>query len=682
MKSTFTILPAYTVRPGTIVDEDGVVFSAVFRNCSSCGLILYHLPDLKETRIPFTDDYRYGSLYSCKIMGLNPKKWAYRYYRDEITFDDPYARELINVSLNGQTITLGKLFSKPENSLPAYGSSKDIQSWPDEILYCMHVRGFTASHTSKVSRKVKGTYRGVIEKIPYLKELGITGVELLPIYELCPSDLGMIVGEPKEATKEDRERTLRVTQELENEVLLENNDQDGEAKKQNEKTKGFGISSHVLPKTQGKVNYWGFGEGCYFAPKRSYASTKYPQDEFKEMVDALHENGIRVFLQLYFTDNVSIQTQVETAQFYVTHYQVDGFHLKGNSSGLKAIASDPMLSDTALFYYHFPYEELGKEDRENPTAGKQTTANLCEYQDDFEQLCRRFVKSDNYVLKDFIKRFLLVSQGHGNVHYVTNYEGFTLEDLVSYNGKHNEANGEDNQDGVAENLSWNCGVEGPSRKRDIRQLRTRQMRNFMTLNLLAQGIPLILAGDECGNSQNGNNNVYCQDNETGWMKWKDTVEGKSFLDFTKKIIAFRKKHAVLRRNTPFTFMDSKAVGYPDVSLHGQEAWKADLSDYSHTIGILYAEDYAEENPSHSLLYLAINMYWHNQQLALPKPPEGTMWKVVMNTFLDDPFDDTPMSEVNPHHISVCGRSIQILETVPIPPKEKKQASPIATVRLK
>lgn len=651
MTHTLAASPAYTVRPGTMVLPDGIIFSAVFHDCRKCGLLLYHLPDLSVTDVPFTDAYRYGSLYSVKIDGISPSEWGYRYYTDKETFCDPYARELLPVTLpldkssaSGQRILLSRPFTAPENSLPAYGS-RTKRPWGERILYCVHPSGFTASKTSKVAHK--GTFRGITERIPYLLELGINGVELMPVYELRER-----AASPGDSPEED----------------------------------GATV----------KENYWNFGEGSYFAPKRSYAQKdttvsggartveepakplsrrvlkSSPQKEFADMVDALHAAGIEVFLQLYFPDNVTIQTQLETARFYVTHYGIDGFHLKGNAAALQTIASDPMLSDTALFYYSFPYEELQKKDRENPVTGKPSVQHLCEYTDRFQTLARRFVKSDNHVLREFIREFVTVPAGHGSVHYIANYEGFTLMDLVSYNWKHNEKNGEDNHDGNDTNWSWNCGVEGPSQKKDIRALRRRQMRNLLALNFLAQGTPLLLAGDERCNSQDGNNNPYCQNNETGWLNWKETKDTKAMLDFTRRLLSFQKAHGVFGRNQPFGFNDPKAIGYPDISLHGKEAWKPDLSGYSHTVGVLFPEQYAPRDPQDAFLYLAINMHWHEQRLALPKLPLGYRWKKLADTFLEESFLPEPELLSDSHAVLVRGRSIQILEAEFDPELRKEQ----------
>ena len=636
MPQSLTTSPAHTVLPGTIVNKDSVVFSAVFRDCTSCGIILYRISGsgpAKKTVIPFTDKYRYGSLYSIRIEHIDPGAYAYRYYRDNFTFVDPYARELVAVKTEeGEDLTACRLFYAPEDSLPAYSGAfgRKKADWADEILYCVHVKGFTASRTA--SGRHRGTFLGLSDKVPYLSKLGITAVELLPVYELRPEILGMAVMDP--AVKKEEEHP----------------------------------TSFPLRKPEGseKTNYWNFGEGCYFAPKRSYASSGEPQREFREMVAKLHKAGIRVYLQLFFPDTVTIQTQLECARFYVTHYHIDGFHLKGNDAALKTLCSDPMLSDTAIFYYSFPYEDLEKQDSENPAAGRPQVQHLCEYTDNYEGIVRRFVKSDNGVLQDFVRVFTDVPKGHVKVHYVTTYEGFTLNDLVSYNWKHNEANGEEGRDGNDTNLSWNCGAEGKSQRKDVRTLRLRQMKNFIALNLLSQGTPLLLAGDERMNSQDGNNNPYCQDNETGWVTWKDTADAGRLYKFTTAMIAFRKAHSVFRRRTPFRFSDYRVTGYPDLSFHGKDAWKPDFSSYSHTVGILYDEHYAEEKEGDNLLYVAVNMHWHNQLLGIPAPPQGREWVKIMDTFEEQSFPEEPWTLTDQRSIGVRGRSVCILTTRPIP----------------
>ncbi len=629
MTALFSTSPANTLQPGASALQDGAVFGAVFHDCKSCGLVLCCLPDQEEIRVPFGDEYRIGSFYSVKLTGIRPEEWAYRYYRDDVTFIDPYAHRLMSIKAREGEQKVCCLFPYAEDTLPFTGRAGRTP-WSDRIIYQLHVKGFTASRSSKVSHR--GTFKGAAEKIPYLKKLGVTAVELMPVYELRCSIPGNSAA-------------------------------------------GAAVDTAACEETE-KTNFWNFGEGCYFAPKAAYAADSETQKEFRGMVEAFHAAGIDVYLQLYFTDTVRIQTQVETAHFYVTHYQIDGFRLMGNGAALMAIASDPILTDTALIYYSFPYDELQKEDKENPSVGRLPVSHLAESTNSFSRLVRKFVKSDDQVAREFAKAFVSVPADHGDIHYAASYEGFTLMDLVSYNWKHNEENGENNNDGEDDNLSWNCGVEGKTGKKDIRSLRLRQVKNFLLLNFLAQGTPLLRAGDERCNSQDGNNNPYCQDNETGWVNWKETVDSRNILEFTEKIIAFRKAHAIFRRRKPFSFSDIAASGFPDVSFHGQEAWKPDFGGHSHSVGIMFNEAYAEENPSAGLIYLAINAHWHSQQFGVPTPPAGWRWRVLADTFEQQSFAAEPEVIADQRHVNVHGRSILILRAVKeFDPKTVKKSAP-------
>ena len=617
--------PAYALLPGTIVQSDSVIFSAVFHDAAECGLILYRLSDAKLFRIPFTDEFRFGDLCSVSVRGIKPSEWGYRYYRDDFTFLDPYVREIRKLKTKEGEIEVGMLFPRDETVLPACRSRK-LSPWQDKVICCLHVKGYTASRTSGVTgRGARGTYAGLTQKIPYLKELGITAVELLPIYELRPP----VRRKPRTASAAAAAAAETVTK-----------------------------SSAAAPgETKEKTNYWGFGEGYYCAPKRSFSSTGDPQKEFADMVCAFHDAGIEVYLQLYFPDHVPPQTRHDVARFYATRYCIDGFHLKGSDAGLSAIANDPLLADRAILYYDFPYQELHRESPEYPEAGRPSVAHLASFNDSYRDLLRRFVKGDDETLRDFIREFISVSEDHGRVRYVTNYEGFTLADLVSYNWKHNEANGEENRDGADRNLSWNCGVEGKSRKKEITALRLRQMRNFLALTVLAQGTPMLLAGDEFLNSQDGNNNPWCQDNETGYVNWHKSADALKMQEFTKQLLALRQSHAALRRSKTFAFGSGQDAALPEISFHGKEAWKPDFGSRSHCAGILLREDQGE---APSYLFVAVNMYWQREELGLPMLPQGYVWRTVMDTFLPEPFPAEPAPLTQQQHVLVRERSVQVL----------------------
>ena len=261
---------------------------------------------------------------------------------------------------------------------------------------------------------------------------------------------------------------------------------------------------------------------------------------------------------------------------------------------------------------------------------------------------------------------------HGNIHYVCSSNGFTLRDLVSYNERHNGANGEGGLDGRENNISWNCGAEGETDREDVLMLRRGQIRNFLTLLFLSQGTLLINAGDECLNTQGGNNNPYCQDNETGWTDWPDTKESAELTEFVRKLSAFRRAHKVFRMDRPFTGTDSLACGFPDLSFHGAEAWKPDLSDFSHSIGICLCENYCEDKAETELIYIAVNMHWVPQPLGLPKVLPRRQWAVVIDTSQEDAFLQEPLVEDDQHFSIVRPRSVKILRTVNAPKRVRRR----------
>lgn len=221
----------------------------------------------------------------------------------------------------------------------------------------------------------------------------------------------------------------------------------------------------------------------------------------------------------------------------------------------------------------------------------------------------------------------------GRIHYMSNYYGFTLADMVSYDYKHNEANGEENRDGSDYNCSWNCGEEGPTRRQKVRQLREKQMKNAMCMILLSQSAPLIFMGDEFGNSQKGNNNPYCQNNSITWLDWSGIEKNAGIFSFWKMLVKFRKSHPVLRPEREMRLMDYIACGYPDLSYHGQSAWRPQLEGNCRHIGIMFCGKYAKAAhiQADDFLYLAMNMHWESHAMALPKLPKGMKWKKVFMT---------------------------------------------------
>lgn len=641
---TFSTSPAYRLTPGVTVTKDSVIFSAVLRDCITCGIILYHKPDLAKTVLPFDDSLRYGSLYSVRISPFDPGEWYYRYYRDEMTFVDPYAREVLMVhSEEDGDISVGECFPFQDDSILPYEKKKVIP-WPDRLIYGINIRGFTSSPSCDTDSH--GTFLAAAEKIPYLKELGVTAVELMPVYELRQDHLKTAVHRSEPKTMQEALHAWPVSplgRPIRNEMI-----------------------SH-------RVNYWGFGEGFYYALKEAFSENGTAQADFAAMCAAFHEAGMEVYLYLYFTEKTSISSQLEIARYYVTHYRVDGFHLSGNIPSVASFASDPILSDTALFYYDFPYDELIRPNGEFPESGIPDLSHLCVFREDYQIMLRRFVKSDDYMMTDFMNRFTGVEKDHGKVNYVCNYDGFTLHDLVTYGERHNWANGEEGTDGRSENFSWNCGVEGETRDPKVNLFRRQQMKNFLTLLFLSQGTPFIYEGDERGHTQRGNNNPYCQNNEITWINWNLTDESSEILDFTRRISRFRQEHAVFRKKVPFRFNDYRAFGFPDISFHGTEAWMPDTGHFSHCLGIMYCENYETDAGPLALVYVAINMFWEEEKLGLPKLPPDHCWKIIMNTSLPKSFDDFGIIRRNEHQVSVPPRSICLLQSVWWPDRETKRS---------
>lgn len=347
------------------------------------------------------------------------------------------------------------------------------------------------------------------------------------------------------------------------------------------------------------TNYWGYGDAYYFAPKSAYASSGDGVRELKYMVKECHRAGIEVVLETPFTDKTPKQMMAECLRYYMMEYHIDGFILNPAVAPMPLLQSDPVLKKTKLM----------------------------RHDEGFRTVMRRFLKGDEGMVGDAIYWLRHNSRQDGIFNDITGHNGFTLNDLVSYDGKHNEANGEDNKDGPDYNYSWNCGAEGPSRKKAVAELRRRQMRNAFFLLLLSQGTPCILAGDEFANSQKGNNNVYCQDNATGWLNWDKAGREQELFTFVKELIALRKKHPVLYPVNEVEGIDMLCCGMPDVSYHGENAWKVPTEVSSRQLGVYYYGAYADDEDC----FIVYNMHWLPHTFALPSLPKGKKWYVAAST---------------------------------------------------
>ena len=492
--------------------------------------------------------------------------------------------------------------------------------YEDCVIYRAHVRGFTKHTSSRV--RDKGTFKAVAEKIPYMKELGVTTLELMPVTEFC-------------------------------EIQAQGSEEGGPYGK-------------VRP--TGRLNYWGYGDSYLFAPKASYSVRgREPQRELKELVRALHKNGMELVLEFYFSGKEDPAMVLETLRYWVREYHLDGIRLTGYGP-LELVEQDPYLSRTKLWSESWP------------DAKERGVRHLAEYNDGFQNDMRRFLKGDEDQLKALVYRTRQASPEQGLINYMANTNGFTMMDMVSYDQKHNEANGEDGRDGTDYNYSWNCGAEGPTRKKRVAEMRKRQLRNAFLLLFLSQGTPLLLAGDEFGNSKGGNNNAYCQDNDVSWLNWNQARSNEELLSFVKKAIAFRKAHPILCGKVPFKGADHKACGYPDLSYHGVKAWYPEFENFRRQLGILYCGLYGKKTDKmpEDFIFVLYNMHWDSHEFGLPNLPKNYRWHIAVDTDQAErngfyEFGKEPVLE-DQKKFTVEGRAIAVLLGKALPGENVEKAA--------
>ncbi len=544
----------------------------------------------------------------------------------------------------------------------------------DLIIYEMHVRGFTSHESSGV--KHRGTFAGIIDKIPYLKKLGINCIELMPIHEFDEFEHSRI-------SPVSKERLL---------------------------------------------NYWGYSNIGFFAPKTGYAATgKFGMqvDELKNLIKILHTNGIEVILDVVFNhtaegnekgpyisyrgldnktyymltpegyyynfsgcgntlncNNPIVRNMIlDCLRYWTSEYHIDGFRfdlaaiLGRDQNGapmhnpplLETLAFDPILGKVKLIAEAWDAGGLYQVGS-FPAWGRWAEWNG-KYRDDI----RKFLKGEPKSVGAIVQRIqgspdLYRWQERGSnasINFVTCHDGFTLMDMVSFNEKHNNANGEENRDGGNDNDSWNCGWEGETNDPGINFLRQKQIKNAIAILLVSQGIPMILSGDEMGNTQDGNNNTYCHDNKLSWLDWTLLKKNEGIYNFVNKMIEFRKAHPVFRNPYHLQGRDYVGSGYPDISFHGQKAWSADYSDESRYFAFLLCGKHARSGTvDDNNIYIAMNMHWEMHGFELPRPPHKTEWHVFANTDMESPNDiwnpgDEKRLE-NQHEILIGPRSIMIL----------------------
>lgn len=695
---------------GAELNQNGCNFAIFSKNAKSVSLLLFDHPnDAKPSYVLDLDRKvnKTGDVWHIFILGIKegqcygyvmdgpywPDREGHRFNKNKLLLD-PYAKAIsgnynwkvsaaygyqINHPLGDLSFNEESNFSHTAKSVVVDSRNFDWEgdkplSTPlkDSIIYELHTRAFTLDSPASSGEHKPGTYLGIIDKIPYLKELGITTVELLPVHHF--NHLENIRKNP-----------------ITNERLY---------------------------------NFWGYSSLGFFAPDAWYSADNDGLNavyEFKEMVKALHKAGIEVILDVVYNhtgegneygptvcfkgiDN-SIYYMTERGRFYknysgcgntlncnhpvvkrlikdslkywVVDMHVDGFRFdlaailgrdkNGNwvpsYSILNEISHDPILSNTQIIAEGWDAAGLYKLG-EFPNGWAEWNAK---FRDDV----RGFVKGDNGLAGDIAKRITgsadLFSweerKPYHSINFITAHDGFTLNDLTSYNSKHNIENGEGNSDGNNHNLSWNCGQEGISSNPNIVALREQQMRNMFAILMLSQGTPMILSGDELKFSKKGNNNTYCHDNKLNWLDWSLYEQNKGFFHFCKHMINFRKAHPVLRRVCFFTGKDAGGNELPDISWHGIEVDKPDWSINSRTIAFMLDGAKAETGALHddNNIYTAINAYWEDLVFHLPNPGAGKNWYIAIDTALPKGFHEVGQEEkVKTSVITVKARSVIVL----------------------
>ena len=460
----------------------------------------------------------------------------------------------------------------------------------DLFLYRLHVRGFTMDPTSRIS--ARGTFAGAAKKARYLRELGVNAVELMPVYEFDETS----------------------------------------------------VLSHgrVRPMRPGQVNYWGYASPAYyFAPKNSYAQGE-SCEEFLQMVKTFHREGIAVILEFYFDETVSQERALHVLRHWKLCYGVDGFRVGGAHIGAAAAQRDPVLADCLI---------LGSDLDGCADDGER---RILYENDHFAYVLRRYLLGLSDGRRDLQDLWNYYHPTFRRVNYAADCHGFTLWDVYSYNVKHNEANGEDNFDGPSVNHSYNCGIEGPAGSRKVEKLRMQMVKNILTLTFLANGVPMISAGDEMGHSALGNNNPYNQDNEINWLNWRCGRRGEEIRAFIRELASFRRAHPAVNAVGKLTERDVRLYGAPDYSVHGSEPYLRGSG--TQECGFFYYGRYFDD----ASIFIACNMDPEERTIYLPELRTRGVWKVEIQTA------EQPVTVPEEGPLTLPGRSIAVLLREEVP----------------
>lgn len=646
----FKIRPGFFRMYGACVASNGVSFTINSHGATGCTLLLFKPQASKPyARIPFHDSYRIGDTYSMLVFDIKPDEFEYAFsfdgpyepakgllFNEENVLLDPYSRAVTGQRKWGEKPEGGKDFeyrARVVKSSFDWGNIKQLeQPFEDLVIYETHVRGYTKDKSSGVS--APGTFAGLKDKIPYLKDLGINAVELMPIFEF------------------DEMESARVVD---------------------------GVQLY---------NYWGYNTVSFFAPNTSYAFNEehnHEGDELKSLIKALKENGIEVILDVVFNhtaegnemgpcfsfkgiDNNVYYMLTPDAHYYnfsgcgnvmncnhpvvrsfiidclrhwAIEYRVDGFRFDlasilgrdqngapmANPPILESLAFDPVLGKMKLIAEAWDAGGLYQVGS-FPSWNRWAEWNG-RYRDDM----RSFLKGDDGMAGNAITRitgsrdlYSPESRGHkASVNFMTCHDGFTLYDLYSYNEKHNEKNGWNNTDGDNNGHSWNCGAEGETDDPNVNGLRRRLIKNAFAALLCSRGPAMFFAGDEFCNTQFGNNNAYCQDNIISWLDWSRLEEFKEIHDFVRHMIQFRKEHPILRKMTK-----PSSCQFPEISVHNGTPFNASTDYKTKLIGIMYAGR-NEEDTEDDIVFYCMNAYWEPLVMQLPVLPNGKHWHVDTNT---------------------------------------------------
>lgn len=674
----------YDVRPGmyemngATVIPGGINFTINSHQATGCELLLFKRKEKEPFAvIPFPDNYKIGNCYSMIVFGIEVNELEYAYRMDgpydpkkgllfnkENILLDPYAKAVAGLREWG--------VEHNERDYSGYRARvvKDDFDWgdykqpltpmEDVIIYELHVRGFTKDPSSGVD--FPGTFDGIRQKIPYLKALGVTAVELMPIFEFDE------------------------------------------------------MHDHRVHEGKDLIDYWGYNTVNYFSPNTAYCSKpEYNREgnELKRLVKVLNENNIEVYLDVVFNhtaegnemgpvisfkgiDNniyymltpdgfyynfsgcgntlncnnpIVRRLILDCLRHWVISYRIDGFRfdlasiLGRNEDGspmsqpplLEMLAFDPILGKVKLIAE--AWDAGGMYQVGSFPSWNRWVEWNGRYRDDV----RAFLKGDGNMEQVAANRitgspdiYAPETRGHlASVNFITCHDGFTLHDLYTYNYKHNEANGWNNTDGANDNYSWNCGEEGETENQEVNDLRHRMVKNAFVTLFLSRGIPMFLAGDEFGNTQFGNNNGYCQDNEISWLDWSLLESNHELFTFVQYMIWYRKQHRVIRVDT-----ERCSAGYPCISQHGLQPFWTNYSGHHRFVGVMYAG--RKKNGGDELVYIGINSYWEGQSVVLPAPPAGSKWYVMIDTYRRDSVV-MDMIEVGAS-VYVNPRSVMVFET--------------------